>query len=63
MYIRGTVGVRRVRPKYAGAVLYAEAKLFLEMFNGVQRMRAYSINVTHTLAILTTYYGYAGHTL
>ena len=44
-------------------VLYAEIKLFLDMFKIYERMRAYRIYVTHTLTIRTAYARYARHTL
>jgi len=45
-------------------VLYAEVKLFLDMFKIYknQRIRAYRLYVTHTLTLRTTYAGYASHT-
>jgi len=44
-YVRGRLGIRRVRSSYADirrcTLLYAEAKSFLDMFKKFQRMPAY----------------------
>ena len=68
IYVRGTLGIRRVCSNlltYVGVrcIIYAEIKLFLDMFKIYQRLRAYRIYVTHTLTIPTAYAGYARHTL
>ena len=58
MYVPNTltyVGVHCVIPR--------DQIIFLDMFKIYQRMRAYRIYVTHTLAIRMAYAGYARHTL
>jgi len=66
IYVRGTctLGIRRVHSKYAHirrcTLCYAQSRNdLLDMFKNYQRMRAYSIYVTHTLDIR---YAYARHT-
>jgi len=65
---RSTLGIRRVRSEYADirrrTLCYTQRQThFLDMFKIYQRMRAYSIYVTHTLTVRTTYTGYARHTI
>ena len=69
IYVRDTLGIRRVRSEYADIrrcslhLLYTEAKLYLRYVKNIQRMRANSIYVTHTLTNALQYAGYARHTL
>jgi len=68
IYVRSTLGIRRVRSEYAElrrrTLCYTQRPIFfVDMFKIYQRMRAYRINVTHTLTIRTAYAGYARHTL
>jgi len=56
IYVRGTLGIRRVCSKYADirrcTLCYTQCEMkFLDMFKIHQRMRAYSLYVTHTLDI------------
>ena len=61
--LRDTLDIRRVRSKYPEirrcSLLYADANLFLDMFEIVQRKRVYNIYVTHGQTIRMAYAGYA----
>jgi len=68
IYFRSTLGIRRVRSKYADipwlTLCYTQRpKYVLDMFKIYQRMQAYRIYVIHTLTIRTAYAGYARRTL
>jgi len=68
IYVRGTLGIRSVRSEYADIrrCMFCYTQIpnyFLDMFKIYQRMRAYKIYVTYTLAIRMAYAGYARNTL
>jgi len=70
IYVRGTLGIRRVLSEYAAirqcTLCYTQRpNFFFDIVKMYQRMRAYRIYmyVTHSLAIRTAYAGYARHTL